>query len=107
MTSEDPFHPKLFYGSKKEKLMVPIFNSLGKEGRGYTGHGAGKLSAASQDLACDGQSCTGEQGLLLSPMVAKRVSCHPSAVPRGLKLSPTCLFWTLPCLGQQPKMPFH
>lgn len=107
MNFEGPFQPKVFYDSKKEKLMVPIFNSLGKERRGYAGHGARKLSAASQDLAWDGQSCTGEQGLLLSPMLAKRVSCHLRAVPRGLKLSPTCLFQTLLCLGRQPKMPFH
>lgn len=70
---------------RKERLVVPIFNSLGKEGRGGAWHGAGKLSAASQHLAQDRQSCTGEQGLSLSPMVAKRLSCHPSAVPSGLK----------------------
>lgn len=70
---------------RKEMLVVPICNSLGKEGRCCAGHGAGKLSAASRHPAWDGQSCTGEQGLLLSLMAAKRLSHHPSAVPSGLK----------------------
>lgn len=70
---------------KKEMLVVPICHSLGKEGKRCAGHGAGKLSAASWHLAWDGQSCMGEQGLSLSPMVAKSLSRHASAVPSGLK----------------------
>lgn len=77
--------PFVMKNLRKEMLVVSIFDSLGKEGSGCPGHGAGKLSVASRHLTRDGQSCTGEQGLSLCPMMAKRLSHHPSAVPSGLK----------------------
>lgn len=64
---------------RKEVLVVPICNSLAKEGKRFAGHGAGKLSA--EQPACDKQSCTGEQGFSLSLMGANRLQINPVLCP--------------------------